>query len=293
MSHSSTLLVTGASGHLGKRVLEVLLARGVPASSIIATTRDISKLKDFASRGVALRAVDFNDKAATVKGFAGADRLLLISTDTIGGRVAQHKNAIEAAKQAGVKHIIYTSFVNPDRSLALVGPEHVETEKLILDSGLSYTILRNNYYADNLLWTLPQTVKSGTLIGAQGLGRISYVTREDCARAAAAALSSDDASNSVLDITGPKAVSYEELAKIVTRITGKPIKVLDMPASDFKGALVAAGQPEAYANLFLSFDLAAKQGTMATVTSAVRDLAGSEPTTLENFLSAHKQAFIA
>lgn len=290
MANKGTVLVTGASGHLGQQVLESLLKKS--KIKIIATSRDASKLKAFADRGVETRSADFADADSLVKAFAGADRLLIISTDAIGSRVAQHKNAIDAAVKAGVKHLVYTSWVNPDRSPALVAADHIETEKLIEKSGLTYTILRNSFYTDNLLGALPHAIQSGTLAGAQGGGRQAYVTREDCAHAAAGALLSDEYINAIYDITGPTAVSYPELAKILSEISGKEIKSLDLPASDYKGALVGSGLPEFVADLFLSFDLSVKQGSVAGVTTAVKDLSGQAPQDIRDFLVANKKSFL-
>lgn len=291
MANKGTVLVTGASGHLGQLVIETLLNKS--AGKIIATSRDASKLKSFADRGVDTRSADFADSASLVKAFAGAERLLIISTDAIGARVAQHKNAIDAAVKAGVKHLVYTSWVNPDRSPALVAADHVATEKLIEDSGLTYTILRNAFYTDNLLGALPHAIQSGTLAGAQGGGRQAYVTREDCARAAAGALLSDELVNGIYDITGPRAISYSELAKILSEISGKEIKSLDLPASDYKGALVGSGLPEFVADLFLSFDLSVKQGSTSSVTTAVKDLSGQASQDIKDFLIANKKSFLA
>jgi NAD(P)H dehydrogenase (quinone) len=291
MANKGTLLVTGASGHLGQLVLESLLKKS--KNKIIATSRDAGKLKAFADRGVETRSADFNDPSSLVQAFTGAERLLIISTDAIGNRVEQHKNAIDAAVKAGVKHLVYTSWINPDRSPSLVAPDHVETEKLIEQSGLTYTILRNSLYTDNLLSALPHAIQSGTLAGAQGGGRQSYVTREDCAHAAAGALLSDEVINAIYDITGPRAVSYPELATILSEISGKEIKSVDLPASDYKGALVGSGLPEFVADLLLSFDLSVKQGSVAGVTTAVRDLSGQAPEDIKDFLIAHKKSFLS
>lgn len=290
MANRGPILVTGASGQLGQNVIEFLLK--ADAGKIIATSRNMSRLKSYADRGVDTRSADFADPASLLKAFAGAERLLIISTDAVGTRVALHKNAIDAAVKAGVKHLVYTSWVNPDRSPALVGPDHIETERLIEESGLSYTILRNGFYTDNLLGALPHAIQSGILAGAQAGGRQAYVTREDCARAAASALLSDEVVNAIYDITGPRAVSYPELAKILSEIAGKEIKSLDLSPSDYKKALVGSGLPEFVADLFLSFDLAVKQGSTASVTTAVKDLSGQAPQDIKDFLIANKSRLL-
>jgi len=221
MTTTDTLLVTGASGHLGKLVLDALLANGV--KNVIATTRDVTKLADYSARGVAVRAADFAKPETLKVGFQGATRLLLISTDAIGSRVAQHKAAIDAAVKAGVKHIIYTSWPNANSSPAAVSPDHFETENAIIASGLSYTILRNFSYAENLLLSLPTAIAIGGLYGTAGDGRVAYVTRQDCAQAAAAALTATTTKNEILVFTGPRAVSDQKLVAIVCDVIGKPL----------------------------------------------------------------------
>ncbi|MEK2644498.1 SDR family oxidoreductase [Bdellovibrio sp. BCCA] len=284
---TETLLVTGASGHLGKLVLDTLL-KG-PKRNIIATTRNPEKLNEYAKRGVTIRAADFNDASSLAEAFKGADRLLLISTDAIGSRIAQHKNAVEAAKKAGVKHIIYTSYPHPDKAPAAVAPEHFETEKMIQSSGLSYTFLRNNLYADNLLPALATALSMGAFAGTAGKGKTAYVTREDCANAAAGALSASYTQNTVTDVTGPRAVSYEDIAGIVSEIAGRSLPYIDMPESEFKQALMKSGLPETWADLFVSFDVTAKQGYANQVTSAVLELSGRAPKDIKDFLQENRQ----
>ena len=212
---NSPLLVTGASGNLGRLAVEELLARG--ATRIIAGTRDPSKLSDLAAKGVEIRKVDFNDPASLPAAFAGVERLLIVSTDGIGTRVAQQTAAVDAAKAAGVKHIVYTSApaARPDADAGL-NPEHFWTEIAIAASGLDFTILRNHMYAENNLTDLPQAVASGQLFGLIGDRGTSYVTRADAARAAAGALLSAQG-KTLEDVTGPAPVTNLERAAITSR----------------------------------------------------------------------------
>lgn len=285
-----TVLVTGASGHLGQLVLAELVKN--KKTNIIATTRDISKLNSLASQGVSVRSADFNNSEALVKAFEGADKLLLISTDAIGARLEQHKNAINAAKKAGVKHIIYTSWPNPTTSKALVADDHAATELLIKESGLSYTILRNFYYANNLLHSLPNAVAMGAIYGTAGKGKVAYVTREDCAKAAAGALESTSFENKVYDITGPRAITTDELAGILSEVVGKKIPYVDLTEADFKAALVKSGLPELWADVYVSFDVANKLGEEEKVSSAVKELSGHSPQDIADFLLANRAALL-
>lgn len=190
-STDRTLFVTGASGHLGRRVIELLLEKN--AGKIVAGTRTPEKLADLAARGVVVRHADFEDPKSLEAAFAGADRVLIVSTDAIdrpGRRIAQHRAAVAAAVRAGVKHAVYTSMPNPETSPVTFAPDHLGTEQALKSSGLTYTILRNCWYTEYLVPGLAAAVAAGKLISATGNGGAPYVTREDCAQAAAAALAS-------------------------------------------------------------------------------------------------------
>lgn len=280
------LLVTGASGQLGQLVLQSLIKKG--SKNLIATTRHKEKLQAFTSEGVDVREADFNDRENLTKAFAGAERILLISTDAIGARVEQHKNAIHAAQAAGVKHIIYTSWPKAESSVALVSADHIATEKLIKQSGLSYTILRNSLYAENLLGSLSNSFQMGTFYGATGNTKAAYVSKQDCADAAAGALISDDESNKILDITGPQAYSYEEIVKMASEVTGKNIPYVDLSPADLKQGLTKSGLPETWADLFVSFDVSIKNGDVEKPSDAILKLSGHAPQNLKDFLKENK-----
>lgn len=292
MSHSNEkLLVTGASGHLGRLVLNALLRE--KATNIIATSRNVEKLSAYAKKGVEIRPADFSDYKSLVTAFRGADRLLLISTDAIGARIEQHKNAINAAKEAGVKHIIYTSWPKAETSKALVSEDHLQTEKLIKESGLTYTILRNFNYAENIFHSIPTAIQMGTLYGTAGSGKVAYVTREDCANAAAGALLSEKHQNKILDVTGPRAYDYKELVSIVSEVTGKKLNYVDLPEADFKTALLKSGLPEIWADVFVTFDIAFRNGDTETPSNAVLELSGIAPKDFKQFLLENKEALVA
>lgn len=288
-----TLLVTGAAGQLGRRVVALLLA--AKAGRVIAATRDPKKIEDLAAQGAELRPLDFDGSPESIAAaFAGVDRALIVSTDAVGvpgQRLAQHKNAIAAAKRAGVKHLAYTSFVNPtpDNPAAVV-PDHRLTEEALLASGLGYTFLRNNLYADLLLQSLPGAVQSGQLFSAAGEGKISYVTREDCAQAAAGALLSTQEGNFVYDVTGPHALSQHELAGIASELGGKAVQYIPLTPEALTAGMVANGLPAPIAELLVSFDRAAARGDMAMVSDAVRALSGRAPTSVLDFLRANLAA---
>lgn len=292
---NGALLVTGASGHLGKAVVELLLARA-DGRPIIATTRTPEKLADLNARGVDVRAADFDDEASLVAAFAGAERLLLVSTDALdrpGHRIAQHRAAVRAAAKAGVKHIVYTSLPNPGpESPVTLAPDHRETEAAITASGLGYTLLRNNLYTDLFLVSLGHALATGQLVKATADGAAAYVTRDDCARVAAAALVAKDSGNRVVDVTGPAALTQKELARILTEITGKAITYVPADAAAVKQGMVAGGVPEPIADLYVSFDVAIARGLLAQATSTVRELTGKEPESVASFLARNKSALV-
>lgn len=293
-NHQRTLLVTGASGHMGRRVVELLLE--AQAGTIIAATRSPEKLADLSQQGVIVRHADFNDPASLAEAFAGVDRLLLISTDALsepGLRLRQHQTAVTAAAAAGVNHVVYTSLVNPEPdSPVLIAPDHYGTEQALAASNLNWTVLRNNIYAEMLIPTLSQAVQSGQLFSAAGQGKTAYVTREDCARAAAAALAADFDGRRTLNVTGPQALSRADLAQIATQITGKPVTYIPLELEAMIQGMVGAGLPRFVAEMFASFDTGVAQSKFEAVSQAVAELTGRQPAHLADFLTAHKDQLL-
>lgn len=294
MSASSPrLLVTGAGGQLGRRVVELLLEAGVP--SLVAASRDPSKLADLTTRGVETRRVDFDDPASLAEAFAGVERLLLISTDSLGApghRIGQHRAAIAAAEAAKVKHVVYTSApgARPQVGGGVID-DHFWTEQALAASPfLTWTILRHNIYAEMLLMGAGQAVASGALHSATaGAGR-AYVSREDCARADAAALVKGEG-RQILDVSGPAAVTQDEVAALLSRLSGKSVKHQDLPLAAYREGLVAAGLPPFYADILASFDHAASEGQQAIVTDVVETLTGKPPVSVAAFLETNRAAF--
>jgi NAD(P)H dehydrogenase (quinone) len=284
------LLVTGASGHMGQRVVELLLEAG--QKNIVATTRSPEKLVAFKERGVDVRYADFNDSASLDKAFAGVDRLLLISTDAIGTRLEQHKTAIQAAEKAGVKHVIYTSLAHADTSPVLFAPEHSGTEQALADSSMGWTILRNNVYLEYQISAIAQAYQLGGIFKAAGDGKTAYVSREDCARAAAAALASDFDGKRILEISGSEAVTQAELAAIVSSITGQELKYIPVELEAVIQGMVGSGLPRPVAEAYASFDTAIKVGNLAEVTNAVEELTEKKAEGVTEFLKAHKAELV-
>lgn len=288
-----TLLVTGAGGKLGRRVVELLLE--ADAGKVIATTRSPEKLADFAAKGVDVRHADFEDTTSLETAFKGADRLLLISTDAThrpGQRLGQHRNAVAAAKKAGVKHVIYTSAPSPyPTPESSVIDDHFWTEEAIFASGLEWTILRDNIYTDMILMGLPHAIATGQLFTATGTGGRNYVTREDCARTAAAALAKASG-RQVLDVNGPAPVTQAELAAIASELTGRSVVHISVGPEDLRKGLVGAGLPPSVANALVMFDVDASEGRHAIIAPTVKSLTGREPTSVRDFLIANRAALL-
>lgn len=290
----ATLLVTGASGQLGRRTVELL--QETHRGPIIAATRTPDNLSDLVRPGTTVRHADFDDPASLSDAFAGADRLLLISTDAVdvpGRRIQQHLNAINAAKEAGVKHVVYTSIIHSGpQSPAFVVPDHRATEAALTESGLGWTVLRENIYMDLQLMSVRRAIETGMVVNAIGDGKAAYITREDCARAAAAALSSSFEGRSTLDITGPEAVSQADIAALASQLSGKDIGYAPIEVETLIGHMTGAGMPRSVAEAYATFDVAIARGEFAAVSSAVEDLTGSKPQSLAEFLSAHRDALL-
>jgi NAD(P)H dehydrogenase (quinone) len=283
------LLVTGASGKLGRRVVELLIAAGVP--NVIAASRDPAKLAGLA--GVETRRVDFDDTSSLDAAFKGVDRVLLISTDRIdvpGLRIKQHKNAVAAAARAGVKHLLYTSMLNPERSLIPFAPDHLGTEQAIEQSGLDYSILRVSWYAENLLGTVPGALASGKWVTSAGTGRVAYVPREDVARACARALASRSGARERLNITGPAQQTMADIAKIASKVFGKPIDVVQISDDELAKGLLAAGVPAPYVPLIVATDANIRAGNFDVPTDAVKRLTGTDAQSVESYLTANRAA---
>ena len=282
------ILVTGASGQLGSRILHHLLATsGVEASAIVAGSRDPAKLTDLAQKGVETRRIDFDDAASLSEGFAGIDRLLIVSTDALDGagtRLRQHLAAVEAARQAGVGRIFYTSMPGADDSLITFAPDHLGTEAAIKASGIAHTIFRNGWYMENLFMALPQALASGQWYSAAGDGKIAHIARDDIARAIAADLASPPAENVTYTLTGDTAHTTEEIAALVRDVTGKPLAVVHVSDAELAQGMEHAGVPAPFIPTLVSFDANTREGKIAMVTDNARTFSGASLTSLKDFL---------
>jgi len=287
------LLVTGASGKLGNLVLDALLKRGVVASDIIATTRDVAKLADYAAKGIEIRKADFNDAASLTAAFSGADRLVVISTDALddkGTRQKQQIGAVEAAKAAGVKHIVYTSMPQPDNSKVIFAPDHLNTEAAIKASGLGYTILRNTWYQENMFMSLPSAIASGHWYTSAGEGKVAHIARADCAEAIAAALASTSSEKVIYTLTGSEQFTNGQTAALASAVLGKPIEVVNLNDEQLAGGMKQAGVPDFMIPTIISFEAATREGQLSALTGDFEALTGQKPKPFRAFFEENKAA---
>jgi len=284
-----TVAITGASGNLGRAVAEGLLDALDP-QDVVLITRTPAKLADLTARGADVRHGDFDDPASLGAAFAGVDRLLLISGDAIGSRVAGHLAAIAAAAAAGVAHIAYTSIGNPsDDNPAIAAADHRATEDALRTSGVAWTFLRNGIYADLQIDAAAAAIATGTLLTNTGAGRNGYVTREDCAAAAVTVLTTDGHERKAYDITGPEALDADDLAQIYSEFGATPVAVAHVDDDAWVAAMVQhAGMPEPVARAYATFGVAQRQGYAAVITPTLERLTGRKPTTLRELLASRQ-----
>ena len=277
-----TIAVTGATGQLGRLVIEDLKAR-VPAADIVALVRDPARAADL---GVSARAADYTDPAALQAALQGVDTLLLISSNEIGQRAVQHKNVIDAAKAAGVGRIVYTSLLRADTSPLSLAGEHVETEAALKASGLSFTILRDGWYTENYAGSVQAALAHGALVGSAGEGRISSAARQDYAEAAAVVLTTDGHAGKTYELSGDDAYTLADLAAEVARQSGRDIPYTNLPEGDYAAILAGAGVPGDFAAAIAGWDVATAQGALFDDGDALTRLIGRPTTPMRDTVAA-------
>lgn len=281
------IVVTGATGQLGRLTVEALLRRGIPAADIIATGRDIAGIKDLADRGITVRRADFADTDGLAEAFAGAERLLLISASVpVRERVANHRRVIDAAASAGVSLVAYTSTTHADTATTVISATHGETEAYLRDRGIPSVLLRNGWYLENYTSQLPQILQNSAVVGAAGQGRISAASRADYAEAAAVVLTAEGHTGAVYELGGDESFTLTELAAAISAAAGKQVTYADLPVADLAQVLVAAGLPAELAEVLADADRGMNRGEMYTDSGDLRRLIGRPPVTLAEALAA-------
>ena len=268
------IAVTGATGQLGRLVVEKLKAR-VPASDIVALARSTAKA---AGLGVAAREADYDKPETLERALAGVSTLLLISSSEVGKRAAQHHAVIEAAKKAGVKRIVYTSLLHADTSPLNLAEEHLATEAELKASGVLFTILRNGWYTENYTGSIPGALAGGAFLGSAGEGKISSATREDFADAAVAVLTTEGHEGKTYELAGDEAWTLSDLAAEISRQAGREIPYRDLPEAEYAAALKGFGIPEGFARMIAGWDVGASRGALFDDSRQLSKLTG-RPTT--------------
>lgn len=281
-----SVVVTGATGHLGRLIVEDLLANGLPADQIVAAGRRVERIADLAARGVRVAAIDYGQPETLASAFAGAETLMLVSGSELGHRVEQHRSAIEAARAAGVRRIVYTSAPAADTSPLVLAPEHKATEDLLRASGLALTILRNNWYTENYAGAVEQAGATGELVASVADGRVASATRADFAAAASVVLRTDGHDGRVYELAGDTAWDHGQLAEAISVITGRPVVHRSVTAQEHLAILTAAGLDEQTAQFVVALDGDIRVGLLAGGTTELSGLIGRPTTSLVDGLRA-------
>lgn len=272
------IAVTGATGHLGRLVIENLLERGVAAGEIVALARSPEKARDLAARGVQVRAADYTQPDTLTAALQGVEKLLLVSANELGQRAAQHRNVVDAARGAGVGLLAYTSILNADTSGMQLAAEHNASEEIIRASGIPFVLLRNGWYLENYTGNLASTLEHGALLGSADEGRVSAASRADYAAAAAEVLTGSGHENQTYELGGD-AFTLPELAETISRESGRPVEYKNLPEEAFAGVLASFGLPEPFARMLADSDRGIARGELSTDRDDLRRLIGRAPTT--------------
>lgn len=273
-----SLVVTGASGHFGRLTVQALLDRGVAPDQIVALARTPESVADLSERGVDVRRADYEDPQSLKEAFAGAEKVLLVSSNAVGARIDQHRNVVEAALEAGVDLIAYTSLLRADSTPLLLAADHAATEQLIVDSGLPYVFLRNSWYLENYTEQVATALEHKAILGSAGAGRVSAATRADYAAAAAAVLTQDGPRNHAYELGGDTALSLEEYAATLSELVGEPIAYVDQPPAEYQAFLESVGVPAPMAAILADSDVGLARGHLLEESGELSRLIG-RPTT--------------
>lgn len=284
----SKIFITGATGHFGKATIDFLLQKGIAANQISALARSEEKAADLKAKGINTKIGDYLDYPSLAAAFKGVEKLFLISSSDLNNRTEQHRNAINAAKEAGVKHIIYTSFVRKNETetspIAFLAHQHIETEKILKASGISYTFLLNGLYSDVLPGFLGEKVLETGVFLPAGNGKAAFTSRLDMAEAAANILATTGHENKEYVIANTENNNLNELAAFLGELSGKQVAYLNPSKETYIETVTKAGLPQEYAGMFASFSEAIEQGEFATDNSDLENLLGRKPTSLKAYL---------
>ena len=283
------ILITGATGEYGKTAIQFLLDRAVNPDDVNAFVRNEGKAADIKAMGVKLRIGSYDDYDSMVKAFSNIDKLLFVSSNDIPNRSQQHENVVKAAKEAGIKHIVYTSFDrksdNPDSPISFVEKAHVETEKWIKESGIPYTILRNTLYTDFIPVFLGDRVTETGPFFPAGTTKTAFATRSNMAEASTVILTTEGHENKEYVFSNTEGVSFSEIAQFISEACGKDLNYTDPDAATYRTVLSDAGLPDENIQMVAGFAEAIKQGIFSQTSTDLEKLLGRKPETVKAFLS--------
>ena len=273
----TTYAVTGATGHLGRLVVDSLLSRGVPGGQVVAIVRDAAKAKPLADKGVEVRVADYDRPDTLDAALRGVERLLLVSGNAVGKRGTQHSNVIDAARTAGVGRIVYTSIAKADTNTMPLGDEHRATEEYLREAGIPAVILRNSWYVENYTDQVPQYLATGSVIGATGEARVAAAPRAVYAEAAAAALLDDDVDSGVYELGGP-AVTMAELASVIGEVLDRELPYQDVSLEEYRSGLLEAGLDDGTADFVTALERGTARGELDVDVADLERLLGRPAT---------------
>jgi NAD(P)H dehydrogenase (quinone) len=279
------IVVTAATGHLGRLVIDELLKK-VPASEIAVAVRNPEKAKDFAAKGIDVRQADYEKPETLANAFRGATKVLLISANEVGKRAAQHRNAIDAIRKSGRPLVVYTSILDASRSGIGLAKEHLVTEKMLEESGLPHVILRNGWYLENYTENLAPALQHGVILGTAGKGRVSAAARADFAAAAVEVLTGSGHEGKTYELAGDKSFSMDELAAEVAKASGKNVAYKDMPPAEYASTLESFGLPKPVAEMLADADEGLERGELESKSSDLHDLIRRPTTPLADAVRA-------
>ncbi len=284
------ILVTGATGSFGMATIDFLLNKGVAATNIAALVRDEAKTSTLKEKGIELRMGDYDNETSLINAFKGVDKLLFVSGSDIINRSKQHENVVRAAKEAGVQHIVYTSFLGKNETtsspLWIVAQSHLQTENWLKETGINFTILKNTLYMDFVPAFLGENVvETGVIYLPAGNGRVGAVLRAEMAEATANILMSDHHAGKTYHFTNTDSFSYQDVAASLSEITGKTINYISPSADEYTKTLTEYGVPADYIGLFAGFAVAQANEELDMVGSDLEHLLGRKPTSVKTFLN--------
>jgi len=280
------ILVTGATGQLGNLIVNNLIKRGTPANQIVAAVRSPEKAQLLTEQGVVVRKADYSDPASLNAAFEGVKRVVLVSSSEVGQRFPQHKNVIDAAKQAGVELLAYTSLLNAQTSPLALAQEHVQTENALAESGLPFALLRNGWYSENYTASIGMALEHGAVLGSAGEGKYATATRQDYAEAAAVVIASENQAGKTYELAGDQAYTLAEYAAAISEVSGKTVIYQDLPTEEYTKILVGAGLPEGFAAILADSDVGASKGALYSDSKDLSSLIGRPTTPITESIKA-------